>query len=175
MRHRPDFGTLAIGCALAAAATVVACAGLGLGDVLQAPRFSAAEGRNAELRLVAPSSQSPLSGAAVRLWARVENPNPFGLALAALEGSLAFEGTRAANVDFPLGVPLLASADTVIPLDIMVGFSDLPGLADLAARLLTRSTIGYQLDGTVTVDAGALGRPKFGPSTLLHGDLVVRR
>lgn len=175
MRRRPDLRTLALACCLAAAATVVACAGLGLGDVLQAPRFSVAEGRNAELRLVAPSSQSPLGGAGVRLWARVENPNPFGLALAALEGSLALEGTRAANVDFPLGVPLLASADTVIPLDITLRFSDLPGLADLAARLLTRSTIGYQLDGTVTVDAGALGRPRFGPSTLLRGDLVVRR
>ena len=160
---------------LAAGAALSACAALGLGDVLQAPRFSVAQGRTAELRLVGPSTQSPLGGAGVRLWAHVENPNPFGLALSALEGTLALEGTHAANVNFPLGVPLLASQDTVIPLDITIRFSDLPSLSDVAARLLTRSSVNYQLDGTVTVDAGVLGQPKFGPSTLLRGDLVVRR
>jgi CheY-like chemotaxis protein len=50
-----------------------------------------------------------------------------------------------------------------------------PGLADVASRLLTRSSVAYQLDGTVTVDAGVLGQPKFGPSTLLRGDVAVRR
>ena len=154
---------------------IAACAGLGLGNLVQAPRFSVANGRTAELRLVGPSAQNPLGGAGIRLWARVENPNAFGLALAALQGTLALEGTRAANVDFPIGVPLLARADTVIPLDITLSFSDLPGLADVATRLLTRSSVNYQLDGTVTVDAGTLGQPKFGPSTLLRGDLVVRR
>ena len=151
------------------------CAGLNLGEIVQAPRFSVASGRVAELRLAPPSLQNPLGGATIRLWARVENPNSFGLSLAALQGNLALEGTRAANVDFPLGVPLLARADTTIPLDITVSFSDLPGLADVATRLITRSTVAYQLDGTVTVDAGALGQPKFGPSTLLRGDLDVRR
>src|SRR5207253_5361017 len=109
------------------------------------------------------------------IWARVQNPNPFGLALSALEGSLALEGTRAANVNFPWGVPLIAQADTVVPIDMTIRFSDLPGLANLATRLLTRSTVGYQLDGTVTVNAGALGQPKFGPSTLLSENLAVRR
>lgn len=160
---------------LAVASAAVACAGLNLSSVLQAPRFSVDQSHQAELRLVGPSSRSPLGGAGVRLWARVQNPNPFGLALAALDGSLALEGTRAANVSFPLGVPLLASQDTVIPLDLTINFSDLPGLANVATRLLTRSSIGYQLDGTVTVDAGPLGRPKFGPSTLLTGNLAVRR
>lgn len=160
---------------LGTAAFAMACAGLNLGSMLQAPRFSVDQSRPAELRLVGPSLRSPLGGAGVRLWARVQNPNPFGLALAALEGSLALEGTRAANVSFPLGVPLLANRDTVIPLDLTINFSDLPGLANVATRLLTKSTVAYQLDGTVTVDAGALGRPKFGPSTLLNGNLVVRR
>jgi hypothetical protein len=72
-------------------------------------------------------------------------------------------------------VPLLARQDTIIPLDLTIRFSDLPGLANVAQRLLTRSSIGYSLNGTVTVDAGVLGQPKFGPSTLLRGDLVVRR
>jgi hypothetical protein len=161
--------------AVAVALSLTGCAGLGLGDVLQAPQFSVAQGRTAELRLAGPTLQSPLGGATIRVWAHVKNPNPLGIALSALEGTLALEGTRAANVSFPLGVPLLANQDTVIPLDLTIRFSDLPGLADVASRLLTRSNVGYQLDGTVTVDAGVLGQPRFGPSTLLRGDLVVRR
>ena len=175
MRKRVDQKLLALCALFATTAILSACAAIGLGNVLQAPRFSVASGRNAELRLAAPSLQSPLGGATIRLWAHVQNPNPFGLALAALEGSLALEGTRAANVNFPLGVPLLASQDTIIPLDITVRFSDLPGLANLASRLLTQSSVNYQLDGTVTVDAGLLGQPRFGPSTLLNGNMVIRR
>jgi hypothetical protein len=146
-----------------------------LANVIQPPRFSVASGRQAEFRLVGPSLQNPTGGAAIRIWARVENPNPLGLSLAALRGNLFLESTRAANVDFPLGVPLLANQDTVIPLDISIRFSDIPGLADVISRFLTRSTIGYRLDGTLTVDAGVLGQPSFGPQTWLSGALDVRR
>jgi hypothetical protein len=111
----------------------------------------------------------------VRLWARVDNPNALGISLSAVQGALALEGTKAADVDFPLGLPLLAGQDTIIPLDINISFSDLPGLADVAARLLTRSSVNYRLDGTVTVNAGPLGNPSFGPSTLLDGSLSIRR
>lgn len=169
MTHKRNILTVALAVMLAG------CAGLGLNDVIQAPQFSVAQGRAAELRLVGPSSQSPMGGASIRLWANVRNPNPLGISLAALDGFLALEGTRAANVSFPLGVPLLANQDTIIPLDVTIRFSDLPGLADVASRLLTRSSVAYQLDGTVTVDAGVLGQPKFGPSTLLRGDVAVRR
>jgi hypothetical protein len=105
----------------------------------------------------------------------VENPNPLGLTLAALTGNLFLENARAAEVNFPMGVPLLANQDTIIPLDISFSFSDIPGLADVATRLITRSSVGYRLDGTVTVDAGVLGRPSFGPNTLMRGDLSIRR
>lgn len=160
---------------LGCAAVLGGCAGLGLGNVIQPPRFSVADSRQAELRLLGPSIGRPLGGASIRLWARVENPNVLGLTLTAVQGALALEGTKAADVDFPLGIPLLAGQDTVIPLDINVSFSDLPGLADVARRLLTRSSINYRLDGTVAVNAGPLGQPRFGPSTLLDGTLTVRR
>src|SRR5688572_15187170 len=111
MTHKRNIMTLL------SAILLAGCAGMGLGDVIQAPHFSVARGRNAELRLTGPTLQSPLGGATVPLWANVRNPNPLGLALAALDGSLALEGTRAANVSFPLGVPLLANQDTIIPLD----------------------------------------------------------
>lgn len=160
---------------LGCVALIGACAGLNLGDVIQPPRFSVANDRQAELRLLAPGSGRPLGGAAIRLWAHVENPNSLGLSLRAVQGSLALEDTKAADVDFPLGLPLLAGQDTVIPLDINISFSDLPGLADVAARLVTRNSVNYRLDGTISVNAGPLGSPTFGPSTLLNGTLSIRR
>ncbi|HUH13698.1 MAG TPA: LEA type 2 family protein [Longimicrobiales bacterium] len=162
--------------ALAAAALVGllgACATLG--DLIQAPIFSEASGQEPRLRLLAPSRDLPSGGAAVRLWARVENPNSFGVNLAGLTGDLFLENVRAAGVDFPLGVPLSALGDTVVPLDISVGFGDLPDLADLAQRALFGGTLGYSLRGTVSVDAGPLGTPSFGPETLLRGELDVLR
>lgn len=155
---------------------VAGCAALeSLREILQAPRFSQAGGRQAELRLLGPSSQRPLGGAAVRIWTRVENPNSLGLTLSRVAGNLYLEGTRAADVNLPLGLPLQAQQDTIIPLDLSISFSDLPGLADVAARLLTRSSVAYRMEGTVSVDAGAFGQPSFGPSTLLEGDLPIRR
>jgi hypothetical protein len=159
-------------CTLLLATSLFACASLGsLGNILQAPVFQAAANRNAELRLVGPSVQRPLGGAALRLWAHVQNPNPLGLTLSALAGTLSLEGVQAAQVSFPLGVPMLARADTIIPLDLTFSFSDLPNLAGVAQRALTGAALAYQLNGTVTVDAGPLGRPSFGPSTLLTGSV----
>lgn len=176
-RRRPRLtrATLGLFATLGCAAVIGACAGLNLGNVIQPPRFSVASGRQAELRLLAPSAGRPLGGAAIRLWAHIENPNSLGLSLRAVQGSLSLEDTKAADVDFPLGLPLLAGQDTVIPLDINISFSDLPDLADVAARLVTRNAVDYKLDGTVSVNAGPLGTPTFGPSTLLNGTLSIRR
>lgn len=152
------------------------CAALGgLGQVIQAPRFAVASGQDARLRLLGPSSDRPLGGVAIRLWARVENPNPLGLTLSRLQGALALEGSRAADVDFPLGLPLRAAQDTVIPLDIAVSFSNLPGLAEVVSRAVTRGSVAYHLNGTVRVDAGVLGQPAFGPMTLLEGSVRTRQ
>jgi len=55
-----------------------------------------------------------------------------------------------------------------------VSLSDLPELAAVARRALGGGTIPYRLDGTIGVDAGAFGRPTFGPLTLLSGEMRVR-
>ena len=157
-------------------ALLAGCSSLGaLSQVLQAPRFAVARGQQAQIQLVGPSTSRPLGGVSVRLWAEVSNPNPIGLVLSSLQGTLALQGTRAADVNFPLGVPLAASGDTVIPLDIAVSFSDLPALANILPRAITGGAVDYQLDGTVGVDAGVLGRPSFGPMTLLQGNIQTRR
>lgn len=156
-------------------ALTAGCAALGdLRGLIQPPRFEQVPGRRAEIRLLGPSLSQPIGGAGVRLWARVSNPNPFGLTLGTLRGTLHLEGTRAADVDFPLGLPLRASESSEIPIDLSVSFSDLPGLADVIRRAANRDPLAYRLAGTIGVDAGQLGQPTFGPMTILQGETAVR-
>lgn len=142
---------------------------------IQAPEFRVDGTQQAQLRLVGPSPGQPLGGAAVRLYARVRNPNPVGLTLARLAGALELEGRQAAQVNFPLGVPMQGMQETVVPLDVRINFADIPGLADVLLRAATGRAVAYRLNGTVGVDAGVLGQPTFGPSTLLSGTLNVSR
>ncbi|MEO5511884.1 MAG: LEA type 2 family protein [Longimicrobiales bacterium] len=146
-----------------------------LGQLIQPPTFSAATTQQSQLRLLGPGAGHPLGGLGVRLYARVQNPNPFGLTLTRLAGNLFIENQRTANVDLPLGLPLRATQDTVLPIDISVSFADIPNIVNTLKNALTRNTVAYRLDGTFGVDAGALGQPSFGPQTLFGGDVRVVR
>jgi hypothetical protein len=148
---------------------MVGCATLGA--IVQPPRFEQAPDRQAEVRFLPPSVTQPLGGAGIRVWAKVTNPNPFGFTLSTLSTTLMLEGSRAATGDFPLGLPLAAGQDTVVPLDLSINFSDLPGLADAIRRAVGGEAVQYQLDGTIGVDAGRLGQPRFGPMLLMRGEL----
>jgi hypothetical protein len=142
---------------------------------IQAPQFSVDGSQAPQLRLVGPSFGHPQGGAALRLYARVRNPNPVGLTLARLAGGLQLEGQQAAQVDFPLGVPLQAGGDVLVPLDITVNLNDIPSLASVLLRAATGGSVRYALNGTVGVDAGVLGQPSFGPMNLLSGSVRVTR
>jgi hypothetical protein len=147
-----------------------ACAaGLGnLSALIQPPRFEQIPGRDAEVRV------NGLSGAGVRIWTRVTNPNTFGVRLGTLKGTLFLDDARAAEADFPLGLDLRGGADAELPIDISVNFNDLPGLGGVARRILNRQSVPYRLDGTIGVDAARIGRDMlFGPMTLLRGEAVV--
>ncbi|MDQ3387902.1 MAG: LEA type 2 family protein [Gemmatimonadota bacterium] len=146
-----------------------------LGQVIQPPRFEVDGGRPAELRLTGPAPGRPLGGAALRIYARVQNPNPLAFTLSTLRGGLLLDGRQAAQVNFPLGIPLAAGAETIVPIDVGISFADVPGLADVITRTLTGGTVRYRLDGTVGVDAGVLGQPTFGPMTLLQGEVRPTR
>jgi hypothetical protein len=142
-----------------------------LSALVRAPQFEQAPGRQAEIRVMNAGSGLPIGGAGVRLWARVTNPNPFSLTLGTLKGTLYLEDSRAADVDFPLGLPLAATGDTTVPIDLTISFANLPGLADTIRRAINREPLTYRLEGTVGVDAGRLGQPIFGPMTILRGDV----
>lgn len=157
---------------LTIAVSGAACAALGqLRGLVQAPRFEEAPGQPAEIRLLGPGGGRPIGGAGVRLWAKVSNPNAFGFTLSTLEGTLFLEDSRAAVADFPLGLPLSARGETVIPLDLSISFSDIPGLATVLQRAIGRQPIAYRFEGSVGVDAGRFGMPTFGPMTLMRGHI----
>ena len=153
-----------------------ACAGLDqLTRVVQPPRFEQAEGQPAQLRILGPSRTMPVGGAGVRVWLKVTNPNAFGFTLSTVNATLELEGSRAAEGDFPLGLPLTAGQESVVPLDLQVSFADLPGLGNALRTLAVGGRVGYELNGTVGVDAGRLGTPTFGPMLLTRGDMRVVR
>lgn len=157
---------------IAACLAAQACATLQqLSRVVQPPRFEEADDRASELRLMGPSVGSPLGGAAVRIWTKVSNPNPVGLTLSTVRATLILEGTRAAEGDFPLGLPLQAGQESTIPLDLRISFSDMPGLASVLRNMSASKPIAYRVDGTVGVEIGSLGAPTFGPMTLFSGEL----
>jgi hypothetical protein len=133
--------------------------------LVQPPRFEQAPDHQPEFRLLG------VSGAGVRLWTKVTNPNPFSLRLGTLKGTLFLEDSRAADADFPLGLPLSAGGDTTLPIDLSISFANIPGLADSIRRAVSRQPLSYRFDGTIGVDAGRLGQPVFGPMTLLQGQL----
>ncbi len=145
-----------------------ACAGMDslgtLGALVQPPRFEQVPDRPAEIRLLGSS------GAGIRLWTKVSNPNPFGFRLGTLKGTLYLDDSRAADADFPLGLSLGAGSESELPIDISISFADLPGLSGVARRILARQSLPYRLEGTVGVDAGRFGQPVFGPMTLLRGE-----
>ena len=164
---------VALPLALLLALSAYGCAGLANVLGVQEPRFAMAGGRESQLRVSPPSPRHPRGAATVRIWTRVENPNAFGLTLSVLQGTLALEGEELADVDLPLGLPLSAAADTVIPLEITFDFGSFSALGSVAQRLLTRGEVLYELNGTLGVDAGPLGEPRFGPRTWLRGELDV--
>ena len=156
-------------------ATTPACAGLAnLQQIIRPPHFEQAPGQPAELRLLGPSARSPLGGAGVRIWLQVSNPNPFGFTLSTIDADLMLEGNHAATGNFPLGLPLNAGQQSVVPLDLSISFADVPALSRTIGRLATGGTAAYQLDGTVGIDAGRFGTPTFGPMMLTTGQLQVR-
>ena len=164
--------TFGRGVILAVLVSSSACASLGsLSRLIQPLRFSEAENQPAEIRLVGPAAGGRLGGAVVRIWTRITNPNPFGLRLSTLETTLLLDGSRAATGEFPLGLSLNAGEESVIPLDLSISFSDMAGLSTVVRNAIAGQRVSYQLDGTIGIDAGALGQQRFGPVMLFRGEL----
>jgi hypothetical protein len=151
----------------ACVSTMPACAAAlqSLQALIQPPRFEQDDQSRSEIRL------RGTNGAAVRIWTRVSNPNSFGVTLGTLQGTLHLEGSRAATVDFPLGLPLQPQSEEIVPIDLSVDFRDVPGLGQAIARAIARQPIAFEIEGTIGINAGRLGTQTLGPMTWLRGEL----
>ena len=132
---------------------------------IQPPRFEQDTQNRSEIRL------RGTTGAAVRIWTRVSNPNAFGLTLGTLRGTLHLEGSRAATIDFPFGLSLQPQSEDTVPIDLSIDFRDVPGLGQAITRAIARQPIAFEIEGTIGVSAGRLGMQTLGPMTWLRGEL----
>jgi hypothetical protein len=137
----------------------------GLQAFIQPPRFEQDDQSRSEIRL------RGTTGAAVRIWTRVSNPNSFGVTLGTLQGTLHLEGSRAATVDFPFGLSLQPQSEEIIPIDLSIDFRDVPGLGQAITRAIARQPIAFEIEGTIGVSAGPLGMQTLGPMSWLRGEL----
>ncbi|WP_407570513.1 LEA type 2 family protein [Deinococcus altitudinis] len=102
----------------------------------------------------------------VSLQLLVNNPNPLPLRLANIAGTFILDGANVGSVNLP-DVDLPARGEAVQRADLALPLTlDTLGSALKVAR---GQQVSYRLDGTFTADLGFLGRPSFGPYTLVQG------
>lgn len=150
------------------------CATLGLGGLVQPPRFQSADDRGSYFRMLPPNAGMPYGGVSLRVWTRVSNPNSFGLNLTSLAGDLYLDNSRTATFDLPMGLPLLAAQDTVVPVDIEVDLQDVPRIARVLENAVGTGSVRYRMDGKVGVSTPTFGYQEFGPATIVSGAAPVR-
>lgn len=99
-----------------------------------------------------------------------ENPNPIGVKLASLDGSLFFREVRAAAVSFRGGIDLPGYGSAQLLLDVRVPLGAAPALLDALAALVGGSPVRYRVEAAVGIEL--LGTVQRFPSfTLAQGEL----
>ncbi len=131
--------------------------------ILAVPTFSVQSVRLTSLTL--PAFGRPAT-AALSLQLLVNNPNPFPLRLANIAGTFVLDGSRVADINLP-DVALPARGDAVQRADLVLPLT-LDTLGS-ALRVARGQQVSYRVDGIFVADLGFLGRPSFGPYTLVQG------
>ncbi|MFC4455967.1 LEA type 2 family protein [Deinococcus sonorensis] len=142
------------------ALTLAACAPR---QVIQVPTFQVQSVRLTGLDL-------PLGGrpatAYLTLNLRVQNPNPLPLRMANIAGTFVLDGQEVGRVNLP-DVALPARGEALQRADVSLPLT-LNSLSSFL-RVARGQQVSYRLDGSFTADLGLLGRPTFGPFTLVQG------
>jgi LEA14-like dessication related protein len=134
-------------------------------NIVRSPQFEMREA--GLLKLNPPGLNGVAPEAVIRVTLDARNPNPFDLSLEELRFDLYLDGAKlAAGIGSNLamkanGTPSRFYVDVEIPLSV----SSLKSLG----RIVAGSSVEYRLDGGFRVDAGPLGKPRFGPYTLAQG------
>ncbi|ULH16433.1 LEA type 2 family protein [Deinococcus sp. KNUC1210] len=98
----------------------------------------------------------------------VNNPNPIALHMANIAANVVLDGTEVTKINLPdVDLPARGSAVQRADLSIPVTLATAANFLKVARG----QQVSYRLDGTFTADLGLLGRPSFGPFTLVQGVL----
>jgi hypothetical protein len=151
--------------ALLAPALSVAVLGCSpVGTVIRPPQF---ELKEAGLERFDPPGLETPARAVIHLEIEGRNPNPFGGRVEEVAFDLVLDGQKAATAGTPGfslpagGAPSRIEVDVEVP----VAGSTVSNLLKIARG----EAVSYRLDGSFRLDAGPLGRPRFGPYTFAQG------
>lgn len=134
-------------------------------NLVQTPKFEMREA--GLLRLNPPGLAGVAPEAIIRVLLTARNPNPIDLGLTEMKFDLFLDGKKVAAGGTPgfnmkaNGVPSNVPVDVTIPID--------PSSLQSMFKIVTGARVEYRLEGTFAVDAGALGRPRFGPFVIAAG------
>jgi LEA14-like dessication related protein len=116
-------------------------------------------------RLTLPGLGNPAT-AYLTLQLLVNNPNPLPLRLANIAGTFILDGGRVADVNLPdVALPAKGEALQRVDLALPLTLETVGNFVQVARG----QAVSYRIDGTFTADLGILGRPNFGPYTLVQG------
>jgi hypothetical protein len=134
-------------------------------NLVQTPQFEMREA--GLLRLNPPGLNGVAAEAVVRVLLVARNPNPVDLGLTEMNFDLFLDGAKLAAGSTPgfnmkaNSVPSNVTVDVTIPIN--------PQSLQSLFKIVTGNRLTYRIDGGFAVDAGALGRPRFGPFTIAQG------
>ena len=134
-------------------------------NLVRSPQFEMREA--GLLRFNPPGLSGIAPEAVIRVTLDARNPNPFDLNLEELRVELLLDGAKIAASSInglamkPNGALSTFYADIEVPIT--------PSSLQSLGKIISGSSVQYRLDGGFRVDAGVLGKPRFGPVTLAQG------
>jgi hypothetical protein len=136
-----------------------------VGNLVQTPKFEMREA--GLLRLNPPGLTGIAPEAVIRVVLEARNPNPIDLGLTEMKFDLFLDGKKVAAGGTP-GFNMKANAvPSNVPVDVSIPID--PSSLQSMFKIVTGSKVVYRLEGSFAVDAGALGKPRFGPVVLAQG------
>ena len=134
-------------------------------NLVQTPQFEMREA--GLLKLNPPGLNNVPPEAIIRVMLTARNPNPVDLALTEMKFDMFLDGQKVASGSTP-GFNMKANgAPSNVPVDVSIPID--PNTLQSMFKIVSGNRITYRLDGSFAVDAGALGRPRFGPFTIAQG------
>ncbi|MFN3266122.1 MAG: LEA type 2 family protein [Deinococcales bacterium] len=134
-------------------------------NLVQTPQFEMREA--GLLRLNPPGLNGVAAEAVVRVLLTARNPNPIDLGLTEMNFDLFLDGAKLAAGSTPGFVMKANRVPSNVTVDVTIPIN--PQTLQNLFKIVTGNRVTFRIDGGFAVDAGALGKPRFGPFTIAQG------